>query len=107
MKREVVISGPVHIGLTFNNQLKAVVSGSDGTNPGFGFEGFETFRLYQGKKARIPSGWFQILFFEKHFGEMGGGQGREVALFFKLREAEVIFFLSPLSSAKILNKRRI
>ena len=72
----------------------------------------------ENKKARITSG-LSNLFFTKHFGEMEERREEKSHLFFleaqltwhfffKLHEAEVIFFLSAFtSSAKILNKRRI
>ena len=51
-------------------------SASEGTNPGFGFECFETFRLFQGKQKKLKSqvACFES-FFAKHFGEIGEREG--------------------------------
>ena len=50
---------PAPVVYTGQGVSKDVFGRSDGTNPGFGFEGFKTFWLFQGKKkAQIPSGWF-------------------------------------------------
>ena len=70
---------------------------SDGTKPGFGFECFKTFKLFQGKQKSSNHKWLvSNLFFHETFWGNGGEKGREVALFFKLHEAEVIFFSPPL-----------
>ena len=77
-------------------------------NPGFVFEGFETFRLFQGKKKGSNPKWLvSNPFFCETFLGNGGEKGREVALFFKLHEAEVIFFSPPFLSKNLKQKKNI